>query len=43
MASDNDMRAHSETYSGVISLFKWASVAVAIVAIIVIMLISGHK
>ena len=41
MATDNDMRAHSETYAGVISLFKWGSVAAAIVGIIVILLIAG--
>lgn len=41
MANDNDMHAHSETYAGVISMFKWGSVAVAIVGIVVILLIAG--
>jgi hypothetical protein len=36
-----DMRAHQETYSGVMSLLKWGTVASAIVAAIVIFLIAG--
>jgi len=36
-----DLRAHQETYSGVMSLLKWGTVASAIVAAIVILLIAG--
>jgi hypothetical protein len=36
-----DMRAHQETYSGVMGLLKWGTVASAIVAAIVIFLIAG--
>jgi Bacterial aa3 type cytochrome c oxidase subunit IV len=36
-----DMRAHLETYSGVMGLLKWGTVAAAIVAAIVILLIAG--
>ena len=36
-----DMRAHQDTYSGVIGLLKWGTVASAIVAAIVIFLIAG--
>ncbi len=40
MASGNDIKAATETYGGFIGLFKWGSVAVAIVAAIVIALIA---
>jgi hypothetical protein len=36
-----DMRAHQETYSGVMGLLKWGTVASAIVAALVIFLIAG--
>ena len=36
-----DMRAHQETYSGVMGMLKWGTVASAIVAAIVIFLIAG--
>lgn len=36
-----DLRAHQETYSGVMNLLKWGTVASAIVAAIVILLIAG--
>jgi hypothetical protein len=36
-----DMRAHQETYSGVMGLLKWGTVAAAIVAAIVVFLIAG--
>lgn len=36
-----DLRAHQETYSGVMSLLKWGTVASAIVTAIVILLIAG--
>ncbi|MEY4502056.1 MAG: Bacterial aa3 type cytochrome c oxidase subunit [Pseudomonadota bacterium] len=41
MAGDQDMKAHSETYLGVMSLMKWGSVATALVVIFVIMMIAG--
>ncbi len=40
MASGNDIKAAETTYSGFINLFKWGSVAVAIVAVLVISLIA---
>ncbi len=36
-----DMRAHQETYSGVMGMLKWGTVASAIVAALVILLIAG--
>lgn len=36
-----DMRAHMETYSGVMGLLKWGTVASALVAALVIFLIAG--
>jgi hypothetical protein len=36
-----DMRAHSETYSGVMAMLKWGTVAAAIVTAIVVLLIAG--
>jgi hypothetical protein len=41
MASGNDMKAANETYAGFITLFKYGSVAVAIVAIFVVGLIAS--
>jgi hypothetical protein len=43
MASGHDMKAANETYAGFISMFKYGAIAVAIIAIIVIGLISSHK
>jgi hypothetical protein len=36
-----DMRAHSETYSSVMTMLKWGTVAVAIISAFVILLIAG--
>jgi hypothetical protein len=44
MGSSNnhgDMRAHQETYSGVMGMLKWGTVACALVAALVIFLIAG--
>jgi len=40
MASGNDMKAANETYGGFIELFKWGSVAAAVVTAGVIALIA---
>ncbi len=40
MTSGNNMKAAELTYSGFIGLFKWGSVAVAAVAILVVVLIA---
>ena len=40
MASGNDMKAAEAAYGGFLNMLKWGSVAVAIVATIVILLIS---
>jgi Bacterial aa3 type cytochrome c oxidase subunit IV len=37
--SDNDMRAHRETYEGVMGLLKWGTIASALVGIVVILII----
>ncbi len=39
-ASDNDMRAHRETYEGVMVLLKWGTIASAILAAIVVLIIA---
>ncbi len=36
-SSDNDLRAHEETYTGVISLLKWGSVGVAILTVLIVL------
>lgn len=41
MASGNDMKAASATYGSFISLLKWSVPAIAIIALIVVILISG--
>jgi hypothetical protein len=41
MASGNDMQAHEKTYSGFMSLLKWAMPAIALVAIFVIVQIAN--
>lgn len=43
MASGNDMKAANETYAGFISMVKWGSIAVAILAAIVVGIIASHK
>lgn len=40
MASGNDMKFHNATYNGFIGLLKWAVPVVAVIAAIVILLIS---
>ncbi len=40
MDSANDMKAHSRTYSSFIGLLKWTIPLIAIVAAIVVLLIS---
>ena len=40
MASGNDMKAANSTYSGFIGLFKWGSIAAALVTALVIVLIA---
>jgi Bacterial aa3 type cytochrome c oxidase subunit IV len=41
MASNNDMKAHKETYSGVMSFLKWGTIVSALTAVLVIILIAG--
>jgi Bacterial aa3 type cytochrome c oxidase subunit IV len=40
MASDNDMKAHQQTYIGVMGLLKWGSVASFIIGAIVVLIIA---
>ena len=40
MASANDMKAATKTYSGFIGLLKWAVPTIAVIALFVIYLIS---
>ncbi len=41
MASDNDMKAHNETYVLVMNILKWGTVGSALVGLLVILLISS--
>ena len=41
MADTGDMKAHEQTFSGVMGLLKWGIVGVALVAILVIILITN--
>ena len=41
MASNNDMKAHNQTYEGVMVMLKWGTIASALLAILVIILIAG--
>lgn len=41
MASNNDMKAHNETFSGVMSLLKWGTIASALLAAVVVILIAS--
>lgn len=41
MASNGDMKAHVETYTGVMNLLKWGSFATAIIAALVILIIAS--
>lgn len=40
MAAGNNMKAHTATYEGFIGMFKWGSVAVALVTALVVYLIA---
>lgn len=40
MAGNGDMKAHEQTYDLVMSIFKWGTVACALVGALVIVLIS---
>lgn len=41
MASKNDMKAHQQTYTGVMSFLKWGTIASALLAALVLILIAG--
>jgi hypothetical protein len=41
MASGNDMKAHEGTYGSFTTLLKWAVPTIAIIALIVVLLISN--
>ena len=40
MASSNDMKPHSSTYSGFVGLFKWGTIAAALVTALTVYLIA---
>jgi hypothetical protein len=40
MASGNDMKAHQGTYGSFIALLKWSVPLIALIAVIVVLLIS---
>jgi hypothetical protein len=41
MASNNDMKAHEGTYTGVMNLMKWGTIASALLAALVVILIAS--
>jgi hypothetical protein len=41
--AQNDLKAHQETYSGFLGLMKYGTIASAIVAAIVVLLIASHS
>lgn len=41
MASNNDLKAHKQTYDGVMSLLKWGTIASAALAVLVLILIAN--
>lgn len=41
MAGNGDMKAHQETYAGVMNLLKWGTVASFLVGAIVVLLIAN--
>ncbi|GGD97655.1 hypothetical protein GCM10011515_16770 [Tsuneonella deserti] len=41
MATGNDMKAHTSTYGSFITLLKWSVPIVAVIALIVLVLISS--
>ena len=40
MASGNDMKFHNATYGGFLTLLKWATPIIAIIAFVVVVLIA---
>ena len=40
MASGNDMKAHGATYEGFVGLLKWAVPLIAVIAFVVVLIIS---
>ena len=40
MASANDMKAHTGTYGGFVSLLKWTVPAIALIALLIVILIA---
>ena len=40
MASGNDMKSHTSTYAGFIGLFKWGTIASALVTALVVYLVA---
>lgn len=40
MATSNDMKSHTSTYTGFLGLVKWTIVAVALITALVVFLIS---
>jgi hypothetical protein len=38
--NQGDMRAHTETYTGVLGLLKWGSIGAALVGMVVILIIA---
>ncbi len=41
MATGNDMKAHQGTYGGFVNLLKWSVPIIAIIALIIVLLISN--
>ena len=41
MATGNDMKAHTGTYSGFVSIFKWGAIVVALMTFVVVLLIAS--
>ncbi len=40
MASGNDMKSHTSTYSGFLGMLKWSSIATVVITAFVILLIA---
>lgn len=41
MAGKGDMKAHEQTYSGVMSLLKWGTIGAFLIGALVVLLISN--
>jgi Bacterial aa3 type cytochrome c oxidase subunit IV len=41
MASGNDMKAHEQTYGGVMNLLKWGTIASFLIGMLVVMIIAS--